>query len=385
LLQDQSASGALKYATVGSIAAAGSVSDLNSQTGSLTLTAGLQNSGATFSWNGQYAGMEYANCSLAASVSGGALTVALKDGGGSDPSATSPCIINFRSATATTGTVTTIYVTGALSFATGTSGSTFGSSNSTPFRLWITAINNAGTVVLGVSSQSVSTQVFPINEGAVVSSTACSACTNAASAGVFYTTSAQTSKAVRILGYMDWASGLGTAGTWASGPTTIQMFGPGVKKPGDVVQTIYASSTSQTANASGTSLAATTPAIAITPTAAPNLIQLRADGSFTASAGTGKAQIYRGSGCSTAVGALAALSTNGVNNTPVSVSGLDAPGTASSTTYQVCINLNVSGTSTWNNTATLTPTATISGSEIQGALPEPANDNIDPGVFSSVG
>lgn len=180
-----------------------------------------------------------ANCSLAAAVAGNALTISLKDQSGADPSALSPCQVAFRDSTAATGTYTTITVTSALSFATGTSGSTFGSVNSVPFRLWITAWNNAGTLVLGVSKQSTAVSVFPINEGVVQSSTACNACTNAATSGVYYTTAAQTSKAIRILGYMEWSAGLATAGTWASGPTNIQMFGSGVYKPGQNIATYY--------------------------------------------------------------------------------------------------------------------------------------------------
>jgi hypothetical protein len=65
---------------------------------------------------------------------------------------------------------------------------------------------------------------------------------------VYYTPNgtALTSKALRILGYVEYSAGLATAGTYASAPTTVQLFGPGVKKPGDTVQTVYGITTSNT-------------------------------------------------------------------------------------------------------------------------------------------
>ncbi len=294
-------------------------------------------------------------------VSGNALTVAIKTQAGADPSATAACVISFRNATIATGDFTYVKVTAATSFVTATSGDTFGSVNSTPFRLWIEAFNNAGTVVLGVSNQSGPTQIFPLNEGNVQSSTACSACGTATSRGVFYTTAAQTSKAIRILGYMEWASGLGTAGVWASGPTTIQLMGPGIKKPGDVVQTLYVTTTSTT-SVSSSAKVATGLAGSITPTSAANLVRIAAFGS-TASAGGGAGngwnlQLYRGTG-STAIGSITGSRAGGGQGT--ANFALDAPGTTSSTQYGLYIALNAGAT-----------TYTFLGTNLDGAGTLPA-------------
>src|SRR5258708_36731683 len=86
------------------------------------------------------------NCILVVTNPSSAFSVALKTQAGADPSAGSPCTISFRSATASIGDYTPVNVTAATSFTAGTSGSTFGSASNVPFRLWIIAINNAGTV-----------------------------------------------------------------------------------------------------------------------------------------------------------------------------------------------------------------------------------------------
>lgn len=275
------------------------------------------------------------NCTLAATVSGGALTISLKGQNGSAPSASNPCIVSFRNATLATGDYTYVQVTTATSFVTGASGNTFGASNSMAFKLWVTAWNNAGTVVLGVSRQSAASgQIFPLNEAAVQSSTACNACSTATSPGVFYTTAAQTNLAIRILGYMEWGSGLATAGTFASSPTTIQMFGPGVKKPGDIVQIIPNSTTTQGTTTSATFATLTnTQSQAISVTASSNLVRVFAQGTManTTASASYFLQIQRGS---TLIGNPVEMAPGTISAFwPISIILYDLPNTVSSTTY----------------------------------------------------
>lgn len=327
-----------------------------------SIVAGSGLSGGTITSTGTIALLfdpgSITNCTLVGTVSGNALTITLKQqDGSSDPSATAPCVVSFRSATAATGTYTAVLVTAATSFATGASGSTFGSTNSVPFRLWITAWNNAGTVVLGVSSQSTATTIYPLNEGGVASSTACNACTNASAAGTFYTTAAQTSKAFRILGYMDWSAGLATAGTWASGPTTIQMFGPGVKKPGEVVQTVRSATG---AVATGTTVLPVDDTIpqntegnqyltqAITPTSTVNLLDVSYQAMVAASAGP---QIASALFQDSTVNALVASATeNAGSNQPFILTGryVAVASTISSTTFNVRAGPSSAATVTFN-------------------------------------
>lgn len=319
------------------------------------------------------------NCILAGTVSAGALTIALQVPGGGNPSSTNPCVVSFRNATAATGDYTAVLVTAATTFSTGTLGSTFGSSNGVPFRLWITAWNNAGTVVIGVSDQSSSAGVSPINEAAVQSSTACSACTSAATLGTFYTTAAQSSKAIRILGYMDWASGLTTAGTWASGPTTIQLMGPGVHKPGDIVQSAQASSSASVTSSSSTKLLAS-PSVSLAPTSAVDPISISGSVDFEAggSSVSCAVQISRSTTftATNLFNVAAAQPAAATFLAGASIMAVDLPGTTAATTYVPFIWAGNSGPCVFNGTVTaISPMSFLRAEEIMGAL-EPVNDNL---------
>lgn len=94
---------------------------------------------------------EFANCYVVSSVSANALTFALKDSSGADPSAGSACKIGFRSTTNTSGAYTQVLVTAATSV-TVPSGATLGCSSGSNCYGWVHAINNAGTVELAVTT-----------------------------------------------------------------------------------------------------------------------------------------------------------------------------------------------------------------------------------------
>ncbi len=330
---------------------------------------------------------EIENCIVAASVSGNALTVTLETQSGATPSSSSPCVIAFRNATLTTGDYTAVQVTASTTFSTGTSGSTFGSSNGVPFRLWVEAWNNAGTAAIGVSDQSNANTILPLNEGITQASLACNACTNATTLGTFYTTTALSGKAIRILGYLEWGSGLTTAGTYASGPTFIQLMSPGGKKPGDIVQTIYQQSGTLSTTTNTYTLSATPPttgggfqlaSASMTPTASPNLLRIRGQGVLV-NAGTGNqytAFIYNGSSVLAVSPGAQGPTAQFPVTLPVSYQGL-AGGTSS-------ITFSIYGTGTANTTGVNGSTTTqffggvsdtfIQVDEIMGAL-EPVNDN----------
>ena len=161
-------------------------------------------------------------------------------------------------------------------------------------------------------------------------------------------------------------------------PTALQVCLPPFvcKRPGDVVQTIAVtngtefdttSSTYQTTNLSA----------AITPTSTPNLIMFQASGNSRSASATIPVftQMFRGA---TAVGPAI----GGVVNTvvPVSLVGMDAPGTVSSTTYAIKIK-NTDGAAAVNFNFTTGnwagSTSSIILQEIMGAI-EPDNDNGEP-------
>jgi len=183
------------------------------------------------------------NLGLAASVNSNILTVAVQTNAGTDPTPGDPVLIPFRDASLPLGDPVWIAITVALSINTNAVGATLGSQNGVPFRLWILAFNNAGTPLLALwhsGSGAATPAINPLVESIPVTTTGISAA--ATSAGVFYTpngSSLAIPKSFRILGYLDYASGLATAGTYASVPTKLQLFGPGLRKPGDTIQIAY--------------------------------------------------------------------------------------------------------------------------------------------------
>ncbi len=179
------------------------------------------------------------NLRLAASVGSNNLTITVQGTNGSNPSATNPVTIPFRDPTIATGDVIARTVTAALSF-TINSGNTMGvPANNQAFRLWVVAFDNGGTVALGAinccSGAAAGPVIFPIDES--TPQTSQSGTNGGSTAGLYYANvSAITAKSIRILGYLEWSSGLVTAGTWAAIPTKIQLYGPGQYKPGQEVQ-----------------------------------------------------------------------------------------------------------------------------------------------------
>lgn len=161
--------------------------------------------------NQNMAARELKNCTIATSVGSNALTIALKDYTGADPSAKNPCLAAFRSATASDGSLTYVKATAATSLVV-SSGSTLGCSSAIDCFLSVYLINNSGTVVLGVINGY-------LDDNSIQSSTAEGGAGAADSANVLYTTSAVTSKAVRLLARVRIQEA--TAGTWASNSTEI--------------------------------------------------------------------------------------------------------------------------------------------------------------------
>ena len=143
--------------------------------------------------------------SITATVAASALTLGL------DASA-----LNFRSTTLGSGTVTPI-VNAALSLVV-PSTATLGTVSATQSRLILLAINNAGTTELAVVNIAGGNS---LDESGLVSTTAIGAGSD--SNNVIYSTTARTSVAYRVVGYVE--STQGTAGTWATAPSTIQGSG----------------------------------------------------------------------------------------------------------------------------------------------------------------
>ena len=123
----------------------------------------------------------------------------------------------FRSTTLNSGTVSNIPVNSPLSL-TVPSGATLGTVSAVQTRLVLLALNNAGTVQLGVINIAGSGNLDETN---LVSTIAISS--GATANNVIYSASALTNVAYRVLGFIDITEA--TAGTWATAPTVVQGVG----------------------------------------------------------------------------------------------------------------------------------------------------------------
>lgn len=248
------------------------------------------------------------------------------------------------------------------------SGNTLGSANATALRLWVVGFDNGGGISLGAINCSVGgatpTQIFQLDESSVQSPTGGN---GGSSAGVFYCAQGLTNRPFRILGYLEWSAGLATAGTWNIKPTKIQLFGLGIKKPGDVVQPLYGSTTS-VATVTSSTFTITNNTVTITPTSAANPIRYFNTGSLsnpTPAAANGFLQTFRGA---TAIGVILIMDVNtaAALTMPMTSLGLDLPNSTSAIIYSVKIKNDNGLASLTYPSATGTSGATMLLDEIMG-------------------
>ncbi len=222
------------------------------------------------------------NYSIAVAAASNNLTVTINDKDGNAPSTTSPIVVNFRSATAVTGTSVQRKSTSALSF-TINSGNTLGTANNQPFRLHLALFDDAGTLVLGAMCAVVGgaspSNIVGIDESQLLNTQ--SGTNGGSTAGVWYAATDLSSGgpyAMRYLGFIECNSTSFTAGTWGTSGTGLiskaQLGGPGVPRPGQQVQRVYASGANQT-SLNGTTKVSNRN-LAITPTSAASIIVARA-------------------------------------------------------------------------------------------------------------
>ena len=120
--------------------------------------------------------------------------------------------LDFRSATITSGAITTINCAPTALVVPATA--TLGTVGFIEHRLAVVVINNAGTAELAVAN----TFGLTIDEGVRISTTLID--TSSDSAAVWYSAAARTNVAFRVVGYL--YSTQDAAGTWASAPSNIQ-------------------------------------------------------------------------------------------------------------------------------------------------------------------
>jgi hypothetical protein len=281
------------------------------------------------------------NMGLGATVSAGLLTVNILAANGTFATATSPILVPFRNANLTAGTPSWATITNALSISTFSTGATFGSTTSVPFRLWVVLFwQNATTVMPALINCSNTAQIFPLADNTLQNSVGVTA--TATLAGTFYTPNGTTvvGAPFRIAGYVEYGSGLTSPGTYASAPTVIQLFGPGSKKPNDIVQSVNVFNGAGSATTTTVLTPVANSNATVTPTSSVNQFSIGYCflGSISAVSGAGSNVSWSIARNNSTIGALFSMgdATIDVNATaPVNLTMVDQPHTTSSVVYSL--------------------------------------------------
>lgn len=278
--------------------------------------------------------------SLTGTVSGNALTIALKDRDGNDASASAPFTFKFRSATASTPTATIGSVTGALSTVI-SSGSTAGTVSGVAHRLHIGALLTGSTVELcWYQGYSTTTGLKVFSPSELITTTAEGGAGAADSAGVMYSTTARTGVPWVYLGYIE--STQGTAGTWASNPSKIHAASESSPLPGAVLSRHYTQTGAVATGTTAIPVDDTIPqvgegdqymSLAATPSSAINLLVIRHGGEYGTSAGTIYTVTLHQDGAANASAAVADII--GVEPTFTHLTHRQLAGTTSATTFTI--------------------------------------------------
>jgi hypothetical protein len=196
------------------------------------------------------AALDTFNVAFAESHAANALTISVKTRAGTDPSASNPASFYFRNGNATNGAVVERRVTAALSV-TLSAGSTAGFVNGQGGKLWVGALDNGGTVELFViNCRDANNNIYPLGQFPLINTTAEGGAGGADNAWTAYAAASRVLLPYVILGYLQYESGLATAGTWNVSPSRVQPFGPNVPLPGQSIQaTRFATGTVATGTA----------------------------------------------------------------------------------------------------------------------------------------
>jgi len=296
-----------------------------------------------------------ANIGIAASVAANALTIALKGADGNDPSASNAVNIPFRNVTLATGTPTYLSVTAATSLVI-SSGSTMGFTSASAGRLWIVGFNDGGTFRLGAVNALSGTSIMALRDG-IYSSTAEGGAGGADSAQVIYTGTAVASKAMTVLGYMEWTAGLTTAGTWDIVPTAIQLFSQGTPLPGDPVQIAVSQDGASASGSTILLIGNTIPQItegdqymtqAVTPRSSANVLMVEHQGVYTsANIGAISAALFRDA-TANALTASSQMLSNAGNTVTLPLKYRVKAASTTATTFRIRTGSTVAGVTIFN-------------------------------------
>lgn len=316
-------------------------------------------------------GASMLNGQVTAVATANTLVLSILTTAGATPSTADTAFFNFRSAALTSGAPTILPLQSALTFTLATT-SSLGCTTSTLCRLWILASDTNGTgagIALCAFNALNASSISPLNE-AILFSSGSGTSGGTSSQLAYCSVSSVTSRPYRIVGYVEatWASGTG----W-TGLSLVQLFGPGIKKPGDVIQSVFnATATNGTVSANAGIPQALTngQSLSINLSSSTNVVRGFLQSSMQNSAASSVSmQMARGS---TLIGELTSFSSTAGGYVPATLIFFDIP-RSTSLTYSVFGN-GASGTVT---IPAANAGAVLILDEIQGAL-EPANDNNEP-------
>lgn len=299
-------------------------------------------------------GVGMVNGTIVESHTGNAVTFSILTLAAATPSATDPVTFGFRNSAVNNGNYTAIQVTAGLTL-TISSGSTMGFASGVAGKLWIVAFNDAGTVRLGVINCLSGTNIYPLGQVPIASSTAEGGAGAADSAQTFYANATITSKPYCLIGYASYETGVGPPGAWSGSPTRIQLTGYGVKLPGDVIQTLISYTSGASTGATAVPLDNTIPqntegdqfmSQAIVPSSASNILEITSQ-SYTANTngGTHVNALFQDSSANALAVGGTTPGANAIGN--ISLLWRMLAATTSSTTFKSRLG-SATGTTTFN-------------------------------------
>lgn len=316
--------------------------------------AALASSGSSSSYYGQLNNLE-----LAATGSAGALTISLTVPGGGNPSSGTPVTMTFRSVTPADGTYVTRTITSATSLVL-SSGSTLGVVSGKPAKIWLGIIDwvsGSSQQLFAINCLSSTLQISPLRDDMLLTTIAEGGSGAADSSGLAYTGTAVTGSgsAIRIIGYLEWTS-FTTAGTWTT-PDKIQIYGPGVPLPGQVMQS---NMVEDSAVATGTTTLPwddTIPqktegnqylSLSLTPSSPSSLLVVDVRAAITYSGANWQTMaLFRDSGAD-AIAAIYRYITTGTDGGRMDLKTRVVSATTSSTTFSMRSGNTAAGTTTFN-------------------------------------
>jgi hypothetical protein len=278
------------------------------------------------------------NLTFVCTAASNALTCAVKDRNGNDPSPASPAVYTLVNTSGIAAQEFPRVITAPLSI-TIPNTATLGTVNGQANRIWLAIFDNFGTPVLAVynSLNAAGPSIKAWDETALTASTPIAGGAN--SPQTWYAASSIPAVNFKVIGYVE--STQPTAGTWSVAPTKAQLFGPGVKKPGDPVNEVSAFDSGAPNTTSGTYVALTGKTVVITVQSAANVIRVEASGKISNTAGeTGLIRLSRGTTAATNMfgseSEVGVFGCGGCNSFSAGHAvGYDVPNTTGNVTYAV--------------------------------------------------